>query len=468
MEIASSSINRSPNRSRERLSPCRIDASQARTTSYEYNAKGELVKTTFPDGTAVKEEISSDGRLVNKTNQLGQMTSYQYDLDGRLKAIIQPAVNDPDTGVLEHPRTEYSYDKYGDLTSVRDNIAQIGNTVSYDHNGVTGNDTRVNNYLYDQFKRQVSHSLPLGQTETSEYGLNARDTRTTDFLGNVTDSVFSDLGFLDHLNLYAEGKDPAIDDPDQTIAFQYNELGQVLHTENEDHETAYHYDDQGRLTQVASAEGVVNYQYDSDGHLARTFSGEDPDHPETATGYGYDDKGRLETVTLTALNGDFLETEDQQVTRYTYDAMTGLLETVTFANGVVSAYSYDIMDRVLSITHYAPDETPETLVDNPVLESLAYDYYAGGIAGRGREGDRGRIGERDRRGSGSIQSYRTAVHQKSPPRDADIVAGGEQDLDRCIQFDVIRTEPDHDRRSLHIRDEFIELSKNNLPTVSVF
>jgi hypothetical protein len=53
---------------------------------------------------------------------LGRTTNFEYDPYGRLTAVVQPEVADPEglPGARLRPRTEYAYDVYGDLTDKGD------------------------------------------------------------------------------------------------------------------------------------------------------------------------------------------------------------------------------------------------------------------------------------------------------------------------------------------------------------
>ncbi len=60
-------------------------------------------------------------KLPRRTN-FGRTTNFEYDVAGRLTAVVQPAVDDPEdaTADLVRPRYEYEYNKFGDLLVRRD------------------------------------------------------------------------------------------------------------------------------------------------------------------------------------------------------------------------------------------------------------------------------------------------------------------------------------------------------------
>jgi RHS repeat-associated protein len=51
---------------------------------------------------------------------------------------------------------------------------------------------------------------------------------------------------------------------------------------------------------------------------------------------------------------------------------------LTLPSGIVTDYTVDEMGRIVMLTHYAPDQTPETLSDNGKLAEFHYTYLADG------------------------------------------------------------------------------------------
>ena len=73
-----------------------IDRSGARSVSYEYNIRGNVIKTTYADGTFITATYDDLGRKATETNQLGHTRSFQYDERGQLIAVTLPSFTDKD------------------------------------------------------------------------------------------------------------------------------------------------------------------------------------------------------------------------------------------------------------------------------------------------------------------------------------------------------------------------------------
>jgi YD repeat-containing protein len=163
----------------------------------------------------------------------------------------------------------------------------------------------------------------------------------------------------------------------QSIVYTYDLWGRVVkEADSKNGVTATVYHNEGQVARLASPRGVINYEYDRiTGQVPRTWTGTDAANPMTDVWNAYDALGRLETVTTYAREGAALSTPE--TARYVYD-LIGNLDKIVQANGVVSDYEYDNLNRLKELTHYQPDSTPEDLANNPVLQRYAYDYNPDG------------------------------------------------------------------------------------------
>ena len=60
------------------------------TTSYGYDAQGNLTQVTDPNGLATNKAYDALNRLVQTTDPKGAVTSFRYDLKGRLSSVTDP------------------------------------------------------------------------------------------------------------------------------------------------------------------------------------------------------------------------------------------------------------------------------------------------------------------------------------------------------------------------------------------
>ncbi len=67
-----------------------IDATDVQTTTYEYDSRGNLVKTTYADATIIQMTYDDRGRKLTETNQMGLTRTFAYDSQGRLASVTLP------------------------------------------------------------------------------------------------------------------------------------------------------------------------------------------------------------------------------------------------------------------------------------------------------------------------------------------------------------------------------------------
>ena len=152
-----------------------IDDSDAQETSYTYDHKDQIIRTTFDDGTFIEAEYDEFGRVIAETNQLGQTRTTQYNDRGQMTSVTLPEIADPlNGGQLTSPSYEYSYDAQGNMVQLTDPL---------------GRDTR---FTFDSRGRQLSRTLPLG------FGLDG-------MFGTVDDAT-ADLGFTEHMEYDTKGR----------------------------------------------------------------------------------------------------------------------------------------------------------------------------------------------------------------------------------------------------------------------
>ena len=128
-------------------------------TQYEYDARGNLTRVFYPDGTEVSYTYDLENRRLTFTDQAGRTTSYTYDNLGKLIRTTFP----------DDTLTQTEYDAAGWVTRV---IDERGNVTQYAYDDCCGRNTSVTD--------------ALGNTTFYEYDGNGNRIRMTDANGNVT------------------------------------------------------------------------------------------------------------------------------------------------------------------------------------------------------------------------------------------------------------------------------------------
>jgi RHS repeat-associated protein len=381
-----------------------------RTTAYGYDLAGELVKTTYADGTFTTQTYDDLGRLASKTDERGNTTAYEYEAGcgcaERLTKITDPlnrittmtydasgrktSVTDAGghttsyaydlrghlietdfaDGTANHDTyddvgrkiastdqngavTHYGYDAEGQLTSVTDALGNVTRH-AYDGNGnlvsVTDANNHTTNYAYDADNHNTSRTLPLGMSETFTYNTLNLITAHTDFRGKTTTYTYDAL-----YRLLSKAPDQSLGET--TEGFTYNPTGTRARMTDASGSTIYTYDLRDRLLTKATPAGTLTYTHDPAGNVATVRSS---NANGTSVDYNWDAAGQLSSVKDNRLGG---------TTTSAYTA-TGHPSSTSQSNGVAANYTYDALDRILS--------TAWQRNSAPAFASWSYTYSARG------------------------------------------------------------------------------------------
>ena len=348
--------------------------------AYTYDANGRL---TTIDGPVSGQQTSYDyddlGRLISVTDPSGRTIDYEYDSASRLANIID---HDPDgSGPEIGPTTSFTYDDAGQTLSVTDPLGRTTSYAYYD-TGLLESVTRpdpdrggpaiapVNSYEYDAIGRLTKSFTPSERFTENQYDIFGNVTK---FIGVDPDGEFGTM----------EGAE---------TDYVYNELGWLVsETDTLGNTTTNSYDNLGRVTSVtlpdpdgagSKTSPVYSYAYDAVGNLT-TFT----DALGNSTTIGYDNLYRQSTVTQPDPDGagslsapvwayaynaqGLLATTTDPLSRTQtrgYDS-AGRLTSTTNAGGNSTAYTYDLANRVLTVTTPDPDGT------GPLSSSVTTNTY---------------------------------------------------------------------------------------------
>ena len=361
--------------------------SRGNVYAYEYDAAGHQVKTIYPDGSTETAAYDERGKQVVETDRLGHTTAFAWNRFGLLEGVTDPLGH---TTTFEYNEignllsqtdsnghtTSFEYNKLGQLTKKTYPLG-MSQTTQYDaeNNTITVKDFNGDTIVseYDTLGRLATVHLPDGSTMAYSYTSSGQIHTVSEPRGTVRYTYDDDNRLLSRT------------EPDGiTVSYTYDQLGRRSSVTVPSCTTTYEYDNYGRLLFVREPDGgETRYTYDEHGNKASAVF---PNGITTV--YGYDKQNRLiamehqalsgtvlasYTVTLNA-KGQRIHVEEQPTGRvidYDYDAADRLIEerisdpalgnrTIGYSydpvgnrmtrndNGVITEYSYDDNDRLLT------------------------------------------------------------------------------------------------------------------------
>jgi RHS repeat-associated protein len=328
----------------------------SRTTSFSYDSNGFLTKVTEPDKAAWSFVYGTGGDLLEIVDPLGHSTDVGYDPQHRVAWVTRGdsptgfdygtaghvKVVDPDS----HPPTDYSVDFAKRVTSVLDGKGQKTAT------------------SYTADSNVASTTNAQGQSSSYSYGANGGESLTgvTGPTGATSSAAYGCTGSSQFL-------------PSSS-------------TDTMGHQTTYSYDgagNRGASTNAAAATAALTHNPDGTVSSSTDPNNGAPSNSGCTAGgtpsgnytrYDYDSAHQL--VRVTPPTGNSLG-----VRTFSYDAY-GRKVAETTGTGVTRSYSYDLMDRVTSVSFsdgtpqvsYVYDATGNVIRRSDGGGSTAYSYDA--------------------------------------------------------------------------------------------
>ncbi len=327
-----------------------------------FDKSGKLITSNFM-GYQASISYDAAGRPVSSTDAHGGTSTYEYDHQGRVKAVTDPlgytsSVTYNAMGLVssvtdeEGRVTTYTYDALGNLTGV---TAPDGGKTILTHNvlaqltSVTDAEGNRTTFEYDKYGRLVKETRPMGEYAVFAYDNYGRISTKTDAKGQVTSFSYDNLGRTTSIS-YEDGK---------TESFGYDAYGR-LSTYAGSVSGSYTYDKYGRVLSETVDYGPFtktwSYTYDTHGNKA-SFT-----MPEgTRYDYAYNSLGQI----LSIASGG-------RAVGYQYDLerLTGR----TAPGGVQTAYTYDAAGRLSGISASSP--TAGTVMDHQYTRGPAGDIIS--------------------------------------------------------------------------------------------
>ena len=328
----------------------------------EYDALGQISKTTDPEGNVRQFAFNRAGNLVSTTDPLGHTSLFGVDADGNLVKI---------TDALSRIKS-FAYDKVGNLTQYTDARSKIWQA-AYD---AMNRRTQITSPLGGIFKRQFNaQGLPIadtdedGRTSLAQFDNFLRLTQITDALNNQTAYGYTIPDGTAAGTLGALYKPTQIQYPTFTQNIRYDQrerpTSQTLLNPNaqgtEGLVSSTAYDARGKVSSETDANGKTRFNsYNALGQLV-----EITDSLGHKTQALYDARGNL--LQITDANGNVNRFEYDrnnrlvkeilplgQTTAYQYDGV-GNLSQQTDPNGYKITYHYDASNRLVIAQQYLSD-----------------------------------------------------------------------------------------------------------------
>ena len=330
-------------------------AAGALTTGFGYDAAGNRIGVTLPDGSSAINTFDAAHRLTGVTDLFNQSAPIVLDaLGDRTKTSLLDSAGKPQ-------RTRSA--SFGALGRLWQDTRGAGQTTSYSYdangNPVTTTDPlkRVTQGSFDALNRPVKVTDPAKGVTTTVYDAFNRATSVTDPNGGMTTYVYDGFGDL------------------------------IQRVSPDSGAMVYHYDLDGNITQsVDGAGAVVNHTYDA---LDRVLTTTYPADPAENVAYTYDQPaagfgiGRLTSVTDAAgalsraydergnlLNETRVNGSATLATAYTYDAASRVT-SIAYPSGWTVTYTRDMMGRTTAVAAQPAGGSPAI----PVLASVAYQPF---------------------------------------------------------------------------------------------
>ena len=349
---------------------------------YEYDHRGFVSKVTHEDGTFTKYSYDANGNVRTMTDEQNNTTTYTYNGNNQVLTATDPRGNKTvytytKTGNVEsvtdpmHGVTSYDYDANGNATMIKD---PVGNRTEFDYDvmnrpilqRIVDADSKTlseTGFAYDDNGNLTDILHPDGSSEHFEYNLNDWTTEYTiyaadkkdpsktfttlynyDFNGNLTE-ITDPRGYTRRIEYDAHDRATKFineqgvldikagkDGKSGTVAFEYDALGRVKKSTNEDGAvTRYEYDQRSRATKVTDDLGHFRtFEYDHRDRVTR-----ETDENGVTRSFSYDSAGNLIGKT------DGLGHQET----FSYDA-NGNMSSYTDRNEVTTYYEYDALNRV--------------------------------------------------------------------------------------------------------------------------
>lgn len=304
------------------------------TTTWFRDVEGRVLNKVYADRTQASYAYDAVGRLQSRTDAMGQMTAYTYNLDNSLAQVDYFNARKATPSVIyaydaRYPRLATVTDGYGTTTFGYNAVGttpQLGAGRLASIQGPWKNDTI--SYLYDELGRVVNRTLN-GSTEQ----------RGFDALGRLT-AVANPLGAFSYTYEGDTSRLSSVTAPNgMTSSFAYAQAPGDRRLQSITHK-------KGDGTPISA----FAYTYDADGQIATWTQATDAQAPKTYT-FSYDSVGQVLGATLTGPTGALIH-------QYAYAYDTAGNRTSEQIDGSETASDFNAVNQLIQQHYSASAQAP--------------------------------------------------------------------------------------------------------------
>lgn len=344
---------------------CKYIDPEGNMTLYEYDKTGKLVKKTLPNGGSYQYTYSHLGHLQTASDPMGGKIRLTHDPNGNCIKIIKP----------NGAEIYYTYDALNRLTSKTEADGLIFNYEYNADNKITkvmdnhGNQVSI---VYDSIGRATKVTDVYGNCKSYSYDRLGQIIKEIDGAGRRTDYSYYPGKLLKKVQYYDgrsqefwyDGNSNIIKVNNQdnfSVNFTYDCLNRcILETDSMANKKSYVYDKNENITSLINANGyITQYEYSPNGKVTKII-----DALGNSTYYEYDCMGNLVS---SVKNGN----NQSETTRYARNIL-GRIEAITNALGNTEYYKYDMLGNMTNKIDRDGGETCFSYSLTGLLETIKY------------------------------------------------------------------------------------------------
>lgn len=355
--------------------------------------KDNLTADTYSDMSAgTRYEYYDSGKVKSVTDAVGNKTSYTYDVYGNTLTETKPngSIYRYEYDVLD--RLKKTYFK-NDSTSMENLLMEYSYAIMDDHKTqqtetkyLNATDKALTVSIFDYAGRLVEKQNPDGTKIKTIYNANGTIEKQIALNGSTTYYKY------DGLNRLLEQWSPfEVSNGNTQYTYQktdYDKAGRKTSEKSGKDKVElwgvpanlavknYTYYKNGKVKTVTdSGERKTEYLYDDDSNLQKESIYTSADNA-LVTEYTYNYLGKLSTKNQHINGGDIYgnafdsNTDTALSTSYTYDK-NGNTKTVTTPDNVTTTYTYDVLNRQLSVSQPGVNEKGDAVT---ITSSITYDW----------------------------------------------------------------------------------------------